>query len=173
MIGAKPHGPIPSIAAVLAAWLCLACYQARAADLGATYVSYSEMHTKSKYGAVFFATGATEKADIRRLHVFTEVSGDGDLLLPTQSGYCFVVNHYSVELGYAGLTRHYRASISKQFGHSPPLSQSVRYSFLPTSEPESEQVDDVCISHLTDVTAIAIDIRLDNATVRTISFKPH
>lgn len=158
------------IAALVAICTGFAVEKAHTAELGATYNSYEEMHTNSKYGALFFVSGATQKADILTTHKFTVVVGEGDVLLPSQEGYCFVVNHYSVELGYKGLTRYYRANITKQFAHSEPLSQSIRYSFLPTAEPESEQVDDVCVSHMMDVTAVAMEIHLDNAVVRAISF---
>jgi hypothetical protein len=129
------------------------------------------MHTKSKYGTLFFVPSAVEKRDIPVLRTFTTVVGDGELSLQLQQGYCFVINHYDLQLGYLNRSRYYRANITKQFAQDKPLSTPVRYMFIPTTEPVSVQIDDLCVSHMSDVIEVGIEFRLDNSVVQNIRFK--
>lgn len=119
------------------------------AELGQRFESYTEMHLKSKYGALFFS-------DEPPYQHFAAINGDGELMLPFQDHYCFVLNHYDLQKGFANTLRTYRAKTTKWLGQirSPPELFLEQY--VPTADETSEQVTDYCIYGTKDVVRIEI-----------------
>jgi hypothetical protein len=153
------------------AFVCFLAQVSEGAELGARFESYEDMHLKSDYGALFFAEGSAQSGEIPANHRFVAIEGDGELTLPSQNGYCFVLNHYNKQLGFQNVIRQYYGIITKWSDDRKLQVDSVRKRIIPTADEESEDVPDVCMDGLLDVSKIEINFGMYKARSRTISFK--
>jgi len=141
---------LPTGLATLVALAIIGSSSAVAAELGKQFDDYTEMHTKTDYGALFFSDDADE-------HRFIQIDGDGELKLPSQTRYCFVLNHYSKERGFRNIVRTYRAQTTKWHKTAPTTTESFHKPYIPTADEESEAITDYCIEGIQDVVKIAIE----------------
>jgi hypothetical protein len=89
-----------------------------------------------------------------------------------QSGYCFVFNHFNVDLGYQNLSRPYGGNISKWADDKLLRIDRVPRSIIPTADEQSQDVADLCLSGIKDAAKIEIEFYRYKARRRTISFVP-
>jgi len=147
---------------------------ASAAELGTQFDNYEDMHLKSRYGALFFAEGSTQSAEIPANRRFVVISGEGELVLPSQRGYCFVLNHYNRELGFQNVLLSYYGNITKWAGNKKTRpDELVKRRIIPTADGESADIADVCTDGFKDVSRIVIEFGMEKApgAHQTISFK--
>lgn len=135
--------------------------QALSAPLGAPYDSYRDMHRETAYGSLFFNETAIRHSENLERKRFRAVSGNGDVELPTQQGYCFVFNHYGRPT-YDRKTRNYRAKITKTSADGTSKVETVEQSFDPTDDPISAHPPDLCVSGIRNVSKVAIDFTSDD-----------
>jgi hypothetical protein len=134
---------------------------AMAAELGQHYDSYRDMHEKTQYGSLFFNEGAIRVEQSRVLKRFIAITGDGELNLPSQQGYCFVFNHYDSPNGNS-VTHTYRAKISKWFNDGTQTDQLIPRTYKPASENWSSDLPDICVNGIRRVTKVAIAFSSDD-----------
>ena len=152
---------------LLSAACCIAaigCQNAAAADLGKRYESYLDMHQDTAYGSLFFNEGAIRIIDSRQRKRFIMISGDGDLNLPSQQGYCFVFNHYSSPTAKPDVTLRYGAKIIKHLKDGTQASEVFDGAYSPTNKPTSSNVPDLCVSGIRNVAKISIEFSSDDGT---------
>jgi len=126
-----------------------------AAELGKKFDSYTEMHTQSAYGSLFFSDESPYKR-------FTLIDGDGELKLPSQSHYCFVLNHYSRQKGFENTLRTYRAKTTKWYDDKNSKTERFHQQYIPTADETSEDVTDYCIYGTKNVVKIDIEFSSDD-----------
>ena len=99
------------------------------------------------------------------------MKGDGSLDLPQQNGYCFVLNHYNLELAFQNKFRPYEGVIRKYDDQGHLLnSDDVARRIIPTANQDSVEVASVCMDGLAGASKISIAFSMYNASDRTISF---
>jgi hypothetical protein len=152
--------------AILIASLASGTVEAAGAELGNKFKDYTEMHKQTRYGSLLFRGAATEGP-------FTLVDGDGELTLPPQDHYCFVLNHYSLEKGYESRVRTYRAKTTKWYSEETTTTELFRKEYIPTADETSENVTDYCIYGISGVIKVAIEFDSNDGSSfrRKISFK--
>lgn len=138
------------VSAGLAATLVTNMAAGVGAELGQRFDTYTEMHLKTKYGALFFSDEPPEQH-------FTAINGDGELTLPFQDHYCFVLNHYDLQKGFANMLRTYRAKTIKWLDQTHAKTELFREQYIPTADETSELVTDYCIYGTKDVVKIEIE----------------
>jgi hypothetical protein len=130
---------------ILGGVMTLMASGATAAELGQRYDSYRDMHKLTQYGTLFFNEGAIRSEESRALKRFIEISGAGDLKLPSQKGYCFVFNHYAGSNN--NFTSHtYQGKISKRFEDGRQTEEVVGSTFTPATHDWSSNLPDFCIT---------------------------
>jgi hypothetical protein len=155
--------------------LALGCPAASAASFGESFDSYRDLHKKTAYGSLFFNEGAIRQQDNQSLKRFKMITGTGDIDLPRQQGYCFVLNHYGRPNGTDKRSRLYRAKITKEFqGGKPTTVEMFEKAFSPTDELASPNLPSVCISGTRNVSKVTIDFRSDDGDMfdTQIGFAP-
>jgi hypothetical protein len=128
---------------------------ADAAGLGAKFGSYRDLHRETDYGSLFFNEGSIRYEQSRQRKRFLEITGDGELELPPQRGYCFVLNHYNSPNGDS-LNHSYSAIIEKVFADGRRTHQVVERSYRPTTIVVSSDLPDLCISGVRSVSNVSI-----------------
>ncbi len=126
------------------------------------------------YGSLFFNETAIRRADNRIKKRFKAVTGNGDIDLPAQQGYCFVFNHYGRANESDNVSHVYRAKISKAFIDGRSTIELFEESFVPTDELTSSNVPDVCVAGIRNVSKVTIDFGSDDGEAFDwhISFVP-
>ena len=130
---------------------------ATGAEFGMQLNGYIEMHTKSDYGSLLFRD---ETVDQR----FILINGDGELRLPVQSRYCFVLNHYSQQKGFQNVLRTYRAKTTKWYSETESSTELFRNRYIPTADETSEAITDYCIKGVAGVVKIEIEFGSDDGS---------
>ncbi|MGA2893042.1 MAG: hypothetical protein ABSE22_09240 [Xanthobacteraceae bacterium] len=126
-----------------------------AAELGKEFDSYTNMHTQSHYGSLFFSDEPPYKG-------FVSIDGDGDLKLPSQSHYCFILNHYSKQKGFENRLRTYRAITTKWYDGTNSKTERFHQQYIPTADERSVDVTDYCIYGTQNVVKIDIEFGSDD-----------
>ena len=150
---------LPRIVAILIS--ASACSDALAAGLGASFDSFRDIHRDTAYGSLFFNETAIRHSENLVKKRFRAVSGNGELDLPAQQGYCFVLNHYGRPT-VDGKVRTYRAKISKILTDGRTTTELVEQSFYPTDDLESSNVPDLCVAGVRNASKVAIDFTSDD-----------
>jgi hypothetical protein len=143
--------------------LAFGCSGAAAADLGKRYESYLDMHQETAYGSLFFNDGAIRYKDSRTRKRFLTISGDGDVSLPSQQGYCFVFNHYGSPNAKPNVTLKYGAKIVKLLKQGTKTEEIFSGTYSPTDEPTSSILPDLCVSGIHNVSKVDIDFNSDDS----------
>jgi hypothetical protein len=150
---------------ILGGVMTLMASGATAAELGQRYGSYRDMHKQTQYGTLFFNEGAIRSEESRSLKRFVEISGEGELKLPSQKGYCFVLNHYgNSDENSSSHTYHYQGRISKWFEDGEQTEQVVKSTFTPASHDWSSDLPDLCITDIRRVTKVAVAFSSDDGS---------
>lgn len=134
-----------------------------AAELGARYTSYRDLHQETQYGSLFLNEGSIRYRDSRQRKRFVLITGDGALKLPVQQGYCFVFNHYDSPTGN-DVPHIYRAVIRKSFSDGRETEDSLERTFSPTSSVVSADLPDLCISGTNNVARIDLEFSSDDGS---------
>lgn len=142
-------------AAAVATAVIASTSTAIAAELGKAFDSYTEMHTQSDYGSLFFSDGPPYLR-------FTSINGDGELKIPSQTHYCFVLNHYSRQKGFENTLRTYRTKTTKWYDDTRSKTERFHQQYIPTADETSEDVTDYCIYGTQNVVKIDIEFGSDD-----------
>lgn len=142
-----------------------------AAELGAKYDSYRDLHDQTQYGTLFLNESAIRLQENRWKKRFVVINGTGEINLPSQQGYCFVFNHYGAPSGVAA-SQTYSLKISKAFSDGrAPTVQTVRQDFTPTDSVVSSYLPDWCVTGTLNVSKISLEFGSDDGYFnRTLSF---
>jgi hypothetical protein len=132
-----------------------------AAELGSKFDSYRDLHGNTQYGSLFFNTGSIRLADSRSRKRFVEITGAGELNLPSQEGYCFVFNHYGSPSG-TGVNQKYSIKISKVFTDGRQTEQKLAQDYAPTDDVVSSRLPDWCIAGVSSVSKISLEFTSDD-----------
>jgi len=146
--------------------VAIACTSsAIAAELGKPFDGYTEMHTQSDYGSLFFSDQPPYKH-------FTSINGNGELKLSSQTHYCFVLNHYSLQKGFENTLRTYRTKTTKWYDNTNSKTERFHQQYIPTADETSHDVTDYCIYGTKNVVKIDIEFGSDDGQSfdHTISF---
>ncbi len=136
--------------------------QAFAAEPGRRFDSYLDLHRETAYGSLFFNEGSIRYRDSRQKKRFVAIKGSGDLNLPSQQGYCFVLNHYDSPSGKNDVTLQYRAKILKWLSDGRQTEERVAESYVPTTNPVSPRLPDLCVSGIRNVSKVSIEFSSDD-----------
>ncbi|PIT03305.1 hypothetical protein TSA1_22975 [Bradyrhizobium nitroreducens] len=137
------------------------CEPLYAAQLGASYDSYRDMHRDTAYGSLFFNATAIRHADNLAKKRFRAVTASGDIELPSQQGYCFVFNHYGRPT-LDGKSHSYRAKITKLMIDGTNRLETVEQAFDPTDDLSSTSPPDLCIAGIRNVSKVTIEFTSDD-----------
>ena len=132
-----------------------------AAERGDRFDSYRDMHVGTQYGSLFFNEGSIRLLDSRSRKRFVEITGAGELKLPSQEGYCFVFNHYDSPNGN-GVNQKYRVKISKVFTDGRNTEQNLVGDYVPTDNVVSSQLPDWCIAGILNVSKVSLEFSSDD-----------
>lgn len=108
-----------------------------------TYHSREDFHNNTEYGTLAFNAGALTQFQNRYEIKNFVVLGDGHVKLPTQSAYCFLLNHYNSP--HQARTYKYTFRIARWFADdtSGPV-ESFSDTYQPTDQPGSFLYPDYC-----------------------------
>jgi hypothetical protein len=144
---------------------------AMAAELGQAFDSYRDLHRDTQYGALFFNEGSIRTVESRSKKRFKEIVGAGELKLPQQEGYCFVVNHYGSPNDTTGINQKYRAKLSKLLSDGRTTTETIERIFAPTNDLAASKLPDFCVAGIANATKVTVDLSSDDGLFdRTISF---
>ncbi|AXK79528.1 hypothetical protein DW352_02735 [Pseudolabrys taiwanensis] len=142
-----------------------------AAELGRSFDSYRDLHRDTQYGSVLFNEGSIRLRESRSKKRFREIVGSGEIRLPSQEGYCFVINHYDSPNGKNGSDQKYRAKISKEFADGRTTEEPLERTFSPTDELVSANLPDLCVAGIVNASKVTIAFSSDDGYFdRTIFF---
>ena len=82
--------------------------------------------------------------------------------LPSQTHYCFVLNHYSRQKGFENALRTYRAKTTKWYDDKSSKTERFHQQYIPTADETSEDVTDYCIYGTQNVVKIDIEFGSDD-----------
>jgi hypothetical protein len=143
---------------------------AAAADRGAKYDSYRDMHSGTQYGSLFFNEGSIRLQDSRSRKRFVLITGAGELNLPSQQGYCFVFNHYGSPDGNRA-SQKYRVKITKLLLDGSSKEQKLERDYAPTNDVVSSVLPDWCIAGTSNASKVSLEFSSDDGYFdRAISF---
>jgi hypothetical protein len=140
-----------------------------AADRGAKFDSYRDMHSGTQYGSLFFNDGSIRLQDSRSRKRFVVITGAGELNLPSQEGYCFVFNHYDSPNGN-GINQKYRLKITKLFTDGRNTEQKLERDYAPTKDVVSSTLPDWCIAGTSNVSKVFAGVQLRRRLFRQGDF---
>jgi hypothetical protein len=144
-----------NIVNMLAALVIVAPTTTLPAELGEKYTSYRNLHRDTDYGSLFLNVGHFRVTDSRHNKDFREILGDGNLQLPEQRGYCFVLNHFGSPNG-PQRNHYYSWKIEKTSRDGQITVESDRRSYDATDNIVSGKLPDLCISGLRNVATLQI-----------------
>ena len=152
--------------------LMVSTAQGIAAGLGDQFTTYRDLHGGTSYGSLFFNATAVRYSDSQWKKRFQLVTGSGDLQLPSQQGYCFVLNHYTDDLSLVGKSKKYLIAIQKTFVDRTKKKESIEVAFSPTDDVYSSSLPCFCMSALFGVSDVSFTLRSnDGGFERRISFQ--
>jgi len=89
--------------------------------------------------------------------------GEGEIPLPAQSHYCFVLNHYNKEKGFENVLQIYRARTTKWYSEISSNAEPLFHkTYIPTADETSKDVTDYCLNHIAGVARIGIEFDADD-----------
>jgi hypothetical protein len=147
---------------VLGIGVALVAAQAAAAELGQRFDSYLDMHQGTAYGSLFFNEGSIRYQQSRQRKRFVAIRGNGALNLPSQQGYCFVLNHYDSPTGKNNVEIRYRTKIVKWFADGTETEERIERPYTPTTNSVSPNLPDLCVSGIQNVLKVAIEFNSDD-----------
>ncbi len=143
-----------------------------AAHLGQRHNSYRDLHKDTDYGSLFLNEGHFRVIDSRRNKDFIEIVGDGEIELPNQRGYCFVINHYVGTTTQTEEKHTYKVKIIKSRSDGSKTTETVERLYSPTPNVWSSKLPDLCVSGLRNVISVILNFSSSDGDyfTRTIFF---
>ncbi len=117
--------------------------------------SRDDFQEKTGYGTIALNKNATTASQSRYVYKnYVVIPQNGQINVPDQSGYCFVINHYNSANG--GMEYAYTFRITKHFLDGRTLADDFRNSYKPTDLAGSWRMPDYCLRRVSGLTKVEI-----------------
>ncbi len=125
------------------------------ADAQQAFFSREDFHEGTPYGALAFNKQATTQSQNRYVYKNFVVIGNGAVVLPDQSAYCFLLNHYNSPNSVKQYQ--YKFTITKWFSDGSTATATPYTGFYtPTESSGSWEYPDYCLRKLSNLTKVEI-----------------